>query len=108
MAENELINDYFGWMCQLVCNEKHPRGPSYRKLLSHLHMTPFVYAIEMDGNRAEDGVGLRYRFGYEQHYDDRLISAYLDNRPCSVLEMMVALAVRCEDHIMGDSEMGNR
>jgi hypothetical protein len=62
----------------------------------------------MDGNRAEDGIDLRYRFGYEQGYDSQTISTFLDNRPCSVLEMLIALAIRCEEHIMDDPDIGNR
>ena len=37
-----------------------------------------------------------------------MISAYLDNKTCSVLEMMIALAIRCEEHIMDDPDVGNR
>ncbi len=37
-----------------------------------------------------------------------MISKYLDCRPCSVLEMMIALAIRLEEHIMDDPEVGNR
>lgn len=32
----------------------------------------------------------------------------LNDRPCSVLEMMVALSARCEEHIMDDPDSGNR
>ena len=31
-----------------------------------------------------------------------------DNRPCSVLEMIIALAIRLEEHIMDDPDIGNR
>ena len=41
-------------------------------------------------------------------YRDAMIAAYLDDSPCSVLEMMTALAVRCEEHIMTDPDVGNR
>jgi hypothetical protein len=81
---------------------------SYRQLLSYLHSVDFDYTIPMDGNRAEDGVDLRYRFGYEYDYDGPIIANYLDDRPCSVLEMLVALAIRCEEHIMDDPDIGNR
>jgi hypothetical protein len=62
----------------------------------------------MDGNRAEDGINLRYRFGYEKGYEDCQIASCLDTKPCSVLEMLVALAMRCEEHIMDDPALGNR
>ncbi len=105
MTGNELNNKYFEWMYQLVYNN---RRLSYRKLFSYLHNVEFIYIIEMDGNRAEDGIDLRYRFGYEQGYDSPMIATLLDNRPCSVLEMLIALAIRCEEHIMNDPDIGNR
>lgn len=108
MTELELNNKYFEWMCQLVCNERYNRRLSYRKLLSHLHQIDFQYTHPMDGNRAEDGTDLRYRFGYENKYEGPMIASYLDNRPCSVLEMLIALAFRCEEHIMQDSDAGDR
>lgn len=103
---NELINEYFEWMYQLVC--KDTKGLSYRKLLCKLFDTPFNYTIVMDGNRAEDGVDLRYRFGYECGFDNSAVAGCLDDKDCSVLEMMVALAIRCEEHIMDNPDIGNR
>lgn len=99
MTEIELNNEYFEWMCQLVCNERYSRRLSYQKLLRHLHNIDFQYMLPMDGNRAEDGIDLRYRFGYEKEYEGPMIASYLDNRPCSVLEMLIALAFRCEEHM---------
>lgn len=108
MTRNELIDEYFDWMYRLVCDKQYTRNKSYTKLLSYLYDTNFFYLIDRDGNRADDGIQLRYRFGYESGYDDRVIASYLDDRDCSVLEMMVALAMRCEEHIMGDPDMGDR
>ena len=62
----------------------------------------------MDMNRADDGTDLRYRFAYENDIDYRLVSDELDNRQCSVLEMMAALALRCEENIMHDPSKGDR
>lgn len=77
--------------------------------MTYLHETPFRYSIPMDCNRAEDGIDLRYRFaitqGYEDHVDE--IIDILDG-PCSLLEMMIALALRCEETIMDDPNIGDR
>ncbi|MDO5540810.1 MAG: hypothetical protein Q4F83_12210 [Eubacteriales bacterium] len=108
MTRDELNNAYFEWMYQLVCGEQCSKRLSYRKLLYLLHDMEFTYTIPMDGNRAEDGIDLRYRFGYENAYKSSMIATYLDNQPCSVLEMMVALAIRCEEHIMDDPDIGDR
>lgn len=108
MTELELCREYFDWMCQLVRHKQYNRRLSYNKLLNHLHNIDFQYILPMDGNRAEDGIDLRYRFGYEKEYEDSIIASYLDSRPCSVLEMLIALAFRCEEHIMDDPDAGNR
>lgn len=104
MTKSELTKRYFDWMYELV----FWTDKSYIKLLTRLHDTPFRYSIEMDGNREADGINLRYRFGFETGCEDYIIASYLDDRPCSVLEMMVALSIRCEEHIMTDPEIGDR
>lgn len=100
MTFHELNQSYFAWMCQLVSNERYSKRLSYRKLLTHLHEVEFTYTLPMDGNRAEDGIDLRYRFGYENDYSEPMIASGLDDRPCSVLEMMIALSMRCEEQII--------
>ena len=105
MTRSELNEEYFNWMYRLVCKDGRR---SYDRLLRYLHSVEFTYILDMDANRAEDGMDLRYRFGYENAYNGPMIAAYLDNRPCSVLEMMVALANRCEEQFMEDPHAGCR
>jgi hypothetical protein len=71
----------------------------------HLHSVEFIFSIPMDVNRAKDGEDLRYRFGLDKGWTD--IPLELQG-PCSVLEMMVALSVRCEETIMDDPRIGDR
>lgn len=108
MTLDILNNEYFEWMCELVRDTRYTRRLSYKKLLKYLHDRDFEFIIEMDSNRAEDGTDLRYRFAYDYKRSGPSTIGYLDDGPCSVLEMMVALAIRCEEHIMDDPEMGNR
>lgn len=108
MGRNKLTNEYFEWMYQLVCDNRYSKKTSFRRLLDHLNRVTFTYTIDMDGNRAADGEDLRYRFGDACGYSDREIATYLDTHPCSVLEMMIALSIRCEEHIMEDSDVGDR
>lgn len=105
MTERQLNRLYFDWMYQLVASEK---PLPYRKLLHCLHDTEFTFTLPMDENRAEDGIDLRYRFGRETGRHDAMIASYLDIHPCSVLEMLIALSIRCEEHIMDDPDIGNR
>ena len=102
--KDRINNEYFEWMYDLVCNDRYASETSYRKLLSYLHSTEFTFVLPMDENRAVDGVSLRYRFALSQ--DQEELADYIDG-PCSVLEMMVVLAIRCED-IMDDLELGER
>ena len=106
---DDVRNEYFEWLSRIVCGDKFSKDISYKKLLMRLHDTPFRYVILRDRNRAEDGISLRYRFvleqGYEEMYDDVMI--FLEG-PCSVFEMMVALAIRCEENIMDDPNVGDR
>ena len=107
MTRDELIDQYFDWMYQLVVDDRYS-NKSYRKLFTRLYDTEFTYTIPMDGNRAEDGIDLRYRFGREHLYSDAMVASCLDDRPCSILEMMIALSIRCEEHIMDDPDIGDR
>lgn len=106
MITHELNSEYFEWLCSLVSDSKPERHVSYKRLLWYLHSIEFTYIIPMDGNRYEDGISLRYRFGYEHNIEDPVIASCLDINPCSILEMMVALAFRCEEHIMVNPSKG--
>lgn len=105
--KDKLMNEYFEWMYRLIFSGRE-NGASYRKLLCKLHDTEFTYSIAMDGNRAEDGVDLRYRFGNEKKKREASVASCLDVFPCSVLEMMVALAIRLEEQIMDNPDIGDR
>lgn len=102
---NRIENEYFEWLYNLVCGERFSDQTSYRKLLMYLHTIEFTYSIPKDSNRAEDGKDLRWRFAL--YNDDRSLSEYLIG-PCSVLEMMIALAIRCEENIMDNPNIGDR
>lgn len=105
MTKEDIENEYFEWMYDIVCGGRYAKENSYRKLLTHLHETEFTYIIPKDENRAEDGEGLRYHFAYFHRYP-AAVEALLSGE-CSVLEMMIALAIRLED-IMDDPNLGDR
>lgn len=106
MTKDEINNRYFEWLFDLACENRYSKQISFRKLLMHLHTTEFIYSIPRDGNRAEDGMDLRYRFAYE-HPDIEDAERYISG-PCSMLEMMLALAMRCEENIMDEPCLGDR
>lgn len=107
MTKHDLREEYFQWILEFIYDTNYTKV-SYLKLLRHLFNKEFTYIFEMDGNRADDGIELRYRFGSEKGYDQREIATLLDQEPCSILEMMAALSIRCETHLMADSDYGDR
>ena len=109
----EIEKRYFDWLYEVVCGKWEPRNLSFRRLLTFLYDTPFRPDNEMDNNRAIDGENLRWRFAAECHdipgaIPENNVSVAFHGKPCSMLEMMVALALRCEESIMEDAEAGNR
>lgn len=82
---NESLDElYFDWLKDIILPA--PNGKRYDRLIDILHEKEFIPMIEMDENRAADGIFLREKFA----------EVYLDfcEDPCSILEMMIALAGR--------------
>lgn len=102
---DRLSNDYFEWIHDLVRGKRYSKNISYRKLLVALHSIEFRWMLPMDENRAQDGLDLRHRYTWLTDQED--MNPYFEG-PCSVLEMMVALAIRCEESIMDDPNVGDR
>ena len=99
-----MINnyDYFKWLCDIVCKDRFSKNISYNKLLECLYSIEFRFLIPNDINRAKDGVDLRKRY-YLMTFNDVDMDL-----PCNVLEMMVALTIRCEESIMDNPSFGDR
>ena len=102
--EDRVKSDYFEWMYDTVSGARFAQGVTYRKLLTFLHDAEYTYFIPYDENRAEDGITLRYHYCLQ--HDCTELEWCLDG-PCSVLEMMLALAFKCEE-LMDDLTIGNR
>lgn len=104
---DEIKNEYYEWLSDIVCGERFSKNISYRKLLMQLHNTKFKHILPRDRNRADDGIDLRYRFAMNRDYGYEIVLNDLNGR-CSVLEMLVALSIRCEETIMDDPDYGDR
>lgn len=76
---------YFRWLTDQI-DDGSGRVKKYRHLLSDLFDISYKWVIELDSNRAVDGMNLRekYRADYER------------DMGCSVLEMLIAMCVRFE------------
>lgn len=89
---------YFDWLCEKI----NLRPGLYDILISHLHSLPFTWIVELDSNRAEDGLVLRGEF----HANKYEIEA-MEDMPCSVLEALIGLALKM-DYILDDDDKGDR
>lgn len=108
--ERELRSEYKSWLIQKATDLLSEFG-NYKELCEYFHSKIFYWKIDADANRAKDGTYLRIMFSDESdEFSYRDISIYLnsDQFPCTLLEMMVALAIRCEKYIMQDPDYGDR
>ena len=81
-------SDYYIWLRDLVGNRK-----GYKKLVKQLDTIPFPWIFALDENRAAGGKLLRGRFAY----DNSTLEEDVRLGPCTVLEMLIALAGHMED-----------
>ena len=100
--------DYFEWLAStaspLVREDIDPYI-SFRLMLKELHSIPFVmHRYEKDNNRILDGLSLRERYSILFDVDNEEPDIY----DASVLEVMVALALKIEEDIMSDPRYGDR
>ena len=104
MKMENPIELYYNWLIDKVAVTPALKQ-NYSKLLRALWDIDFTYTIPRDENREMDG--LRMRITFENKTFIKLDLEDIDKR-CSVLEMMVALACRCDDQLMWDDTIGSR
>lgn len=98
----ELWEDYYGWLIR-QCDLEYfvrTRNRTGNQIMKLLHNTEFKYYILHDDNRAADGINLRHEYA-----DTYSLDGYGDEffaKPCSVLEMLIALSIRVDKEIIGD------
>lgn len=101
------VKGYFEWMCSVI-KENGERVV----LLEELYHTEFYAIIAPDDNRLSDGADLSR--AYERYCEENgtpiseAEKTRLDVARVSVLEVMVALAIRMETTIMCDVDFGDR
>lgn len=88
---------YLRWLYSLVadpdCTDK---SRSYWKLFKQLYTTEFLWFVEHDGDRLEDGTALRREFFADQAIDSDDVDPGWIGLGCSVLELVVGLSRRLE------------
>ena len=89
--------DYFEWLCERV--EAIGGEQTYWLLCKDLHNAVFTGLVPHDENREYDGIALRERYFWET----QVLDESFDGEPCTMLEMLVALADRI-DFELGDPD----
>lgn len=85
------LEEYHDWLCGLINTEC--LSEDYSLLLTELYKTPFIDKIPNDENRAFEGLILRETFSSDLGIE------YIPenfNPECSMLELIIGLAYRCE------------
>ena len=98
MDNKQVSAGYYQWLLGFVAPEKFGRG-GYGKVLRQLYSIDFEYSILNDFNRISDGLYLRQLYADEIEIDKNDVQI---DRPCSVLEVLIALSKRLAQDILGD------
>lgn len=85
-------SDYYLWLDSLVNDGNH------ESLIRYLYEQPYRWQFTLDENRAAGGINLRRTFAYENGVELKDVGF----GPCSVLEMLIALAGRMTDMLTMD------
>ena len=97
-------DDYYYWLTDILHDDY--LQSNYQKLLKQMLETEFTWSVPYDSNRASDGLYLRKSFEKSTHSPKNNTQNVPSN--CSVLEMFIAMCVRCEDELMHDPDIGDR
>ena len=94
-----MEGEYLRWLIESI-DPRHTVGDYYQPVYDELYLTDFKWMTRFpdDENRAADGVWLRRVFAEENGLE--VSDLGLDWKPCSVLEMLVAIARRIEYEIL--------
>lgn len=82
--------DYYDHYVEWLTHKARVSYEDNRCLMNYLGCKEFYWTVSMDANRAAQGLELRKAYFGSKALMER----------CSVLEMMVALAIACEEEIM--------
>lgn len=114
-------DDYISWLYEKVGRDSKEYGCFWR-LIKRLYLHPFYVKSEQrsqtykDINRIRDGLDLRIRFADEMGYNPDILAArdqdfalfFDESEACSMLEMLVAFAIRIRTDIMWDPDDEDR
>lgn len=92
---------YLNWLTELAIPDDDQRL-LYQKLMLAMYETDYFWTVSHDENRSADGLELR------EEFETNWGGFCEKSGPASVLEVLLALSIRCENVIMYDPDEGNR
>lgn len=100
MRNNDILYKYETHLYEKVENDSHDIA-DYSKLLDTLFRIPFRSYIYMDNNRMEDASDMRFDY-ISELFNSKEDTSIIEDRYISVLEVLIALAIRMEKDILCD------
>ena len=101
-TDGQILSDYFDWLCYIARINQEKK--SYFLLANELHRIEYYSIFDNDENRGKDGQHLREEYASQTHEARHY---YCLDGPCTMLEMLVALATRM-DSILWDPKKGDQ
>jgi len=92
--DTDINEQYFLYLCRLIGINNFEKTP-FKGMLKILYNYEFYWVVEMDANRIEDTISLKDDFKYNTNYInyDQIYDF------CSVLEILVVLAISMNDNL---------
>ena len=105
-ASAATSSTYIEWLVQSKLGLTDKEWKTYNFLINSLARIEFTWIHPQDENRAKDGLELRSQFSDET-------GLFLDGSSglpskCSMLELLAGLAIKVENRVMRDIEIGDR
>lgn len=99
-------SEYYDWMTAQIGGDSY--CGLYSKLLHYLDGRPFYWKIPLDDNRAGDALDMRQDYADSGLYSGGFVDNSGEMGSPSVLEVLVALAMRIDHDIMWDEKKGDQ
>lgn len=117
MNRTDLVDAYYDWLIeqvQIIGPDGTSFDDAYSWVLRRLFNKDFIFTDDpmsstrsYDEDRAIDGLALRTAFAQEFEVSNTFWYGLISYR-CSLLEMMIALAIRIENTYLWDPDLGDR
>lgn len=91
------MEEYFQFLLTLIGNLPDCQ------LARYLFQVDYIWTIPMDKNRAQDGIDLRCLYANLNRLEEDIFG----DKPCSMLEFLIAFAMRIENDFMGKAGEDN-